>query len=142
MMRISIYSVVVAMLLALAVTRTSAFTTKSRVFQTVSIRPLTSIYSSTEDSSGSSIEGTKKGFGKPKPKEEVVEEKDAGTKTYEVQSKRGVPEYNIFLRPKNGSEAEWVPVGSMVRLEAETFLLFKCFDDVCDEYLLSYSFSF
>lgn len=24
------------------------------------------------------------------------------------------PEYNIFLRPQNGTDAEWVPVGSMV----------------------------
>lgn len=42
-----------------------------------------------------------------------MEEKDAGTLTYEKQAKRGVPEYNIFLRPLNGTEAEWVPVGSM-----------------------------
>ena len=40
-----------------------------------------------------------KGFGKIKAKDEVIEEKDAGTKTYETQAKRGVPEYNIFLRP-------------------------------------------
>ena len=33
--------------------------------------------------------------------------------TYEAQQKRGVPEYNIFLRPSNGTEVEWVPVGSM-----------------------------
>ena len=55
-----------------------------------------------------------KGFGAPKPKvEQPVEEKDAGTMTYEAQAKRGVPEYNIFLRPTNGTIEEWVPVGSM-----------------------------
>ena len=59
----------------------------------------------------------KKGFGKaiePKP----IEDKptDVGTKTYELQAKRGVPEYNIFIRPVNGTEIEWLPVGSMVRL--------------------------
>lgn len=55
-----------------------------------------------------------KGFGTKKaPKETEVVEKDAGTKTYESQAKRGVPEYNIWLRPINGSDAEWVPVGSM-----------------------------
>lgn len=54
-----------------------------------------------------------KGFGTPKVKEEKVDEKDAGTLTYEAQAKRGVPEYNIFLRPTNGTEEEWVPVGSM-----------------------------
>lgn len=54
-----------------------------------------------------------KGFGKVKAIEEKIEEKDAGTKTYESQAKRGVPEYNIFLRPVNGTEEEWVPVGSM-----------------------------
>lgn len=57
-----------------------------------------------------------KGFGAPQKsssekKEDVV--KDAATLTYEAQSKRGVPEYNIFLRPLNGSDTEWVPVGSM-----------------------------
>ena len=54
-----------------------------------------------------------KGFGTVKPKVEIEEQKDAGTMTYEAQAKRGVPEYNIFLRPTNGSEAEWTPVGSM-----------------------------
>ena len=34
----------------------------------------------------------------------AVEEKDEGTKTYESMAKRGVPEYNIFLRPANGTE--------------------------------------
>ena len=60
-----------------------------------------------------------KGFGAAKSKTDaaaaVEVEKDAGTKTYEIQAKRGVPEYNIFLRPVNGTEVEWVPVGSMVR---------------------------
>ena len=54
-----------------------------------------------------------KGFGKVKAKVDEVVEKDDGTKTYESQAKRGVPEYNIFLRPMNGTEEEWVPVGSM-----------------------------
>jgi hypothetical protein len=58
-----------------------------------------------------------KGFGTVKKieKSDEVVEKDDGTKTYESQAKRGVPEYNIFLRPKNGTEGDWVPVGSMVR---------------------------
>lgn len=60
-----------------------------------------------------------KGFGAAKAKVDpsvaAEVEKDAGTKTYEIQAKRGVPEYNIFLRPVNGTEVEWVPVGSMVR---------------------------
>jgi hypothetical protein len=54
-----------------------------------------------------------KGFGKVQEPVKVEEEKDIGTLTYERQAKRGVPEYNIFLRPVNGSEAEWLPVGSM-----------------------------
>jgi len=54
-----------------------------------------------------------KGFGTKKAKEEVVAEIDEGTKTYQSQAKRGVPEYNIWLRPTNGTEDEWVPVGSM-----------------------------
>lgn len=59
-----------------------------------------------------SDEPKSKGFGKPAPKK-VEEEKDIGTEVYERQAKRGVPEYNIFLRPNNGSETDWVPVGSM-----------------------------
>lgn len=56
-----------------------------------------------------------KGFGKPKDntKDNNVVEKDAGTRTYESQAKRGVPEYNIFMRPSNGTETDWIPVGSM-----------------------------
>lgn len=54
-----------------------------------------------------------KGFGKVVEKVEKVEEIDAGTRTYTSQAKRGVPEYNVFMRPTNGSETEWVPVGSM-----------------------------
>ena len=40
-----------------------------------------------------------KGFGKPleKKSDEPVE-KDAGTMTYEAQQRRGIPEYNIFMR--------------------------------------------
>lgn len=72
---------------------------------------MNSLLSSTPDDSTP----TTKGFGAPKQKVVVTEEeKDAGTKTYEAQSKRGVPEYNIFMRPLNGTEGEWVPVGSMV----------------------------
>ena len=63
-------------------------------------------------------EPVSKGFGAAKSKVDASvaaeAEKDAGTKTYEIQAKRGVPEYNIFLRPVNGTEVEWVPVGSMV----------------------------
>lgn len=56
----------------------------------------------------------KKGFGSVK-KETAAESEtvDEGTKTYQIQAKRGVPEYNIFLRPTNGTDTEWVPVGSM-----------------------------
>ena len=56
-----------------------------------------------------------KGFGAPKAPaaDKAAAEKDAGTKTYENMAKRGVPEYNIFLRPINGTDADWVPVGSM-----------------------------
>jgi len=58
--------------------------------------------------------GETKGFGKaPQPNEDATVEKDAGTMTYEAQQKRGVPEYNIFMRTKDGNEREWVPVGSM-----------------------------
>lgn len=59
------------------------------------------------------LQESKKGFGKPIETIKVTEEVDAGTKTYEIQSKRGVPEYNVFLRPFNGTETDWVPVGSM-----------------------------
>ena len=57
-----------------------------------------------------------KGFGAAKAK--VTKEADefqdnAGTRTYATQQKRGVPEYNIFLRPTGGGDEEWVPVGSM-----------------------------
>ena len=46
-----------------------------------------------------------KGFGKPKAKvEKESEPKDAGTLTYEAQQKRGIPEYNVFIRPVNGTE--------------------------------------
>ena len=61
----------------------------------------------------SSSDAPTKGFGKVKAKVDEIVEKDDGTKTYESQAKRGVPEYNIFLRPVNGTEEEWVPVGSM-----------------------------
>lgn len=56
-----------------------------------------------------------KGFGAPLKKNpaQVEEPKDAGTLKYERDQKRGVPEYNIFMRPTNGTEETWVPVGSM-----------------------------
>ena len=55
-----------------------------------------------------------KGFGKAPVKAAKPEKsKDIGTLTYEKQAKRGVPEYNIFLRPVNGTDVEWIPVGSM-----------------------------
>mmetsp|Transcript_26458 Transcript_26458/g.26708 ORF Transcript_26458/g.26708 Transcript_26458/m.26708 type:complete len:210 (+) Transcript_26458:95-724(+) len=54
-----------------------------------------------------------KGFGKAKPSTTPEDKKDAGTMTYEAQAKRGVPEYNIFLRPSNGTDGEWIPAGSM-----------------------------
>jgi hypothetical protein len=56
-----------------------------------------------------------KGFGVPKPiaSETEPKEKDAGTKTYEAQAQRGIPEYNIFMRTRGGEAEEWVPVGSM-----------------------------
>jgi hypothetical protein len=52
-----------------------------------------------------------KGFGKPIPKE--IKPKDVNAELYDKQAKKGVPEYNIFLRPMNGSDTEWLPVGSM-----------------------------
>ena len=63
-----------------------------------------------------SEEATGKGFGTPKTAPEEADasgEKDAGTKTYEAQQKRGIPEYNIFIRTRGGGDEEWVPVGSM-----------------------------
>lgn len=66
------------------------------------------------DSEASTVPTTK-GFGKNKiiDKEEESEEMSAGDRTYASQAKRGVPEYNIFIRPKGGEDEEWVPVGSM-----------------------------
>jgi hypothetical protein len=55
-----------------------------------------------------------KGFGKAKePLTVKKEEEDVGSQTYALQAKRGVPEYNIFFRPVNGTDTDWVPVGSM-----------------------------
>mmetsp|Transcript_32817 Transcript_32817/g.47375 ORF Transcript_32817/g.47375 Transcript_32817/m.47375 type:complete len:212 (-) Transcript_32817:193-828(-) len=75
----------------------------------------TKIYSDVSQTSDESSlpKPTSKGFGSAKKVAVPEVEKDAGTKTYESQAKRGVPEYNIFLRPTNGTEVEWVPVGSM-----------------------------
>ena len=69
--------------------------------------------SSNENNEIDAIKSNSKGFGTVKKISEPEIEKDVGTKTYESQAKRGVPEYNIFLRPTNGTDNEWVPVGSM-----------------------------
>ena len=67
---------------------------------------------SKQSSDRNNITTTAKGFGVPK-QENISLQKDAGTITYESQAKRGVPEYNIFLRPSNGTDEEWVAVGPM-----------------------------
>merc|ERR1711907_730446 len=54
-----------------------------------------------------------KGFGKTVEKKLQEEVKDAGTLKYERDSKRGIPEYNIFMRSASGEKEDWVPVGSM-----------------------------
>lgn len=82
-------------------------------------RSITKLASSNNDNvvpppSPPSSEPTKKGFGKVQVKVEQEVVKDAGTLSYEAQAKRGVPEYSIFIRPMNGTETEWIPVGSMV----------------------------
>lgn len=58
-----------------------------------------------------------KGFGKKV--EKVVEEevKDAGTLKYERDMKRGVPEFNIFMRPANGEKEDWVSHGALHSLQ-------------------------
>jgi len=71
------------------------------------------LYDSSTENDATKPVPTSKGFGAVKPKTVEEAPKDAGTLTYESQAKRGVPEYNIFLRPSNGTEVEWVPVGSM-----------------------------
>ena len=82
-------------------------------------RTRSSLYSSSNDNNNvvppsPTSEPTKKGFGKVQVKVEPEVIKDAGTISYESQAKRGVPEYSIFIRPTNGTETEWIPVGSMV----------------------------
>lgn len=76
----------------------------STIRESKALRQITGLFSSTPS----------KGFGKAK---EIIDEseeiKDTGSQTYDIQSRRGVPEYNIFLRPTNGTDGEWVPVGSM-----------------------------
>jgi len=81
----------------------------------IDVHQCSALHSSVGEAEGTfSPPSSMKGFGKIKDKSnDVKEEKDAGTRTYESQSKRGVPEYNIFIRPSNGSETDWVPVGSM-----------------------------
>ena len=58
---------------------------------------------------------TSKGFGSKKTVvgEDKEVEESAGDRTYASQAKRGVPEYNIFIKTAGGGEEEWVPVGSM-----------------------------
>ena len=57
---------------------------------------------------------TGKGFGTKKVVEATEEVEDsAGDRTYASQAKRGVPEYNVFIRTEGGGDEEWVPVGSM-----------------------------
>jgi len=85
-----------------------------KVFPQCVLTSKTKIYSEVPQlDEPSSPKPTSKGFGSAKKVLTPEIEKDAGTKTYESQAKRGVPEYNIFLRPTNGTEVEWVPVGSM-----------------------------
>ena len=69
---------------------------------------------STSAPSASTSTPVKKGFGKSKLVEKEEDVPEVGTKTYDLQAKRGVPEYNIFIRPANGTDTEWIPVGSMV----------------------------
>jgi len=100
---------------------TAALGLSSRLKVHSKVSGIQRLYSSPAESSEASApvssapaEPQSKGFGtKKNPKDSEVVEKDAGTKTYESQSKRGVPEYNVWLRPLNGTEEEWVPVGSM-----------------------------
>lgn len=56
-----------------------------------------------------------KGFGSKKAvvSDDGEVEETAGDRTYASQAKRGVPEYNIFIKTAGGGEEEWVPVGSM-----------------------------
>lgn len=79
---------------------------KNKVGERITSFPLQSQSTNTEEPV------KKKGFGKvvEKPKKK---EKDIGVITYEQQTARGVPEYNIFIRPVNGTDSEWVSVGSM-----------------------------
>lgn len=102
----------------------SCLNTITRIRSIGSLYKVTSnsaIYSSNENSqvepSEAAVEKSSsgKGFGKPKVVEKVPEsEPEVGTKTYDLQAKRGVPEYNIFIRPTNSTDIEWIPVGSMV----------------------------
>lgn len=71
-----------------------------------------SLAADVDDSNADAPVVKSKGFGKPPPKKEE-EPKDIGTQVYETQARRGIPEYNIFLRPINGTESDWIPVGSM-----------------------------
>ena len=93
----------------------SSFHSSRLISKSLSSSALYSSESSESTSSDTSTTApTKKGFGKSKLIEKEVEEPEVGTKTYDAQAKRGVPEYNIFIRPENGTDTEWIPVGSMV----------------------------
>eukprot|EP01031_Cornospumella_fuschlensis_P026330 gene26330-31807_t len=111
-----IYVFQIALLLFVAGHVTSLHMRVTRVSR-LSLRKssLLMVESATESSPSPQKDPSKparKGFGKPPPPKPVVE-KDLGTRTYEQQAQRGVPEYSIFLRPVNGTDEEWLPVGSM-----------------------------
>jgi hypothetical protein len=93
---------IVSMVSSFSHSKRSLCVSHSRIFSEVN-----------QDSTDSSMPPATKGFGAVKKKATVEVEKDEGTLTYEKQSKRGIPEYNIFLRPENGTETEWIPAGSM-----------------------------
>ena len=87
-----------------------------RVRSMVSGRRSLEVLRMSDDSDNESTAPVSKGFGKAKTLEKGLGEPvemSAGDRTYASQAKRGVPEYNVFIRPSNGTDEEWVPVGSM-----------------------------
>ena len=108
-------SIFVFVFISLIFLETSSFLVRKQYKNSLSYRTYSQLQLSDNDSGADAPSApVSKGFGAPKKNKEAKEEvKDAGTMTYEAQQKRGVPEYNIFLRPSNGTEVEWVPVGSM-----------------------------
>lgn len=109
MMKLSAIALVLSMILVLMVQNAVSFSTMARL-QRASRLAMSDSEGEAPVAATPDAPATK-GFGKVK--EIAPIEKDAGTRTYEKQAKRGVPEYNVFLRPTNGTEMEWVPVGSM-----------------------------